>query len=65
MKNVASPSIAGPLAQNASSNYEPCAPIGPLQARCNSHHLVGPAALVLSAFQSVQETVSSGWSTLC
>lgn len=49
VEKVASPSVTGPWARDASSTSEPCAPRVPLQA-CNSHSLVGPAALVLSAF---------------
>lgn len=50
LKNVTSPSITDKLAQDVSSNYEPCASTVPFQAQCNPHGFEGPAALVLSAF---------------
>lgn len=50
-------SITGQLAQDGSSNYEPCASTVPFQAQCNPHDFYGPAALVLSAFWSVQGTI--------
>lgn len=56
LKNAASHSSPSQVAQDVSSNYEPCASTVSLPAQCSPHICVGSVALVVSVSSSVQGT---------